>query len=53
MECSTAGLFHFGKRSVNPYAQCRRPGNTGPEQAALRVLNARAAASAATVNPGK
>jgi hypothetical protein len=53
MDCGTAGLFNFGKRAVDPNAQCRRTGNSAPKQASLRVFNARAAARAAAVNPGE
>ena len=50
LERDAAGLFHFGKRAVDPYAQRGRAGNAGAEQASLRVLDARTAARAATVN---
>ena len=50
LECDAAGLFHFGKRAVDPYAQRGRAGNAGAEQASLRVLDACTAARAATVN---
>ena len=50
LERSAAGLFHFGKRAVDPYAQRSRAGNAGTEQASLRVLDARTASRAATIN---
>jgi hypothetical protein len=46
----TTGFFDLGKRPVDPDAQRGRAGNAGPEQASIRVLDARAATSAATVN---
>ena len=50
LERGAAGLFHFGKRAVDPEAQRGRAGNAGPEQASLRVLDARTASRAAAVN---
>jgi hypothetical protein len=49
----TAGLFNFGKRAVNAYAKSRRTGNAGPQQASLRVFDARAAAGAAAIDTDK
>ena len=50
LERGATGLFHFGKRAVDPDAQRGRAGNAGPEHASLRVLDARTATRAATVN---
>jgi hypothetical protein len=49
----TAGFFHFGKRFVDSYAESGGTSDAGPEQASLRVLEARSAARAATVNADK
>jgi hypothetical protein len=53
LERDAAGLFHFSKCAVDSYAQRGRTGNAGPEQASLRVLEARTAAGATTVNSDK
>jgi hypothetical protein len=50
LKCGTAGLFHFGERAVDPYAQRSRAGNAGPKQTSFRVLEASTAARAATIN---
>jgi hypothetical protein len=50
VERTAAGLFYFGKRAVHPQAKRSRAGNTGSEQASLRVFDARPAACAPTVN---
>ena len=50
LDRGAAGLFHFGQRAVDAEPQRGRAGNAGPEQASFGVLDARAAAGAATVN---
>ena len=53
LERGAAGLLHFGQCAVDPQAQRGRAGNAGPEQASLRVLDARTASGAATVDAGE
>lgn len=48
-----AGFLHFGKRFVDSDAESGGTRDAGPEQASLRVLEARTAARAATVNADK
>ena len=50
LDCGAAGLFHFGQRPVHAEPQRGGPRNAGPENVALGVLDARAAAGAAAVD---
>jgi hypothetical protein len=49
-ERGAAGLFHFGKRALDPYAKRCRASNAGPEQAPLCVFEACAATRAAAID---
>jgi len=53
LERGSASLFDFGQRAIDPDAQRSGAGNAGPEQASLRVLDARPTTGAATVNAGE
>jgi hypothetical protein len=51
LERSAAGLFYFGEGAVDSDAQRGRAGNAGAKHDSVRVLNARTASRAATVDP--